>query len=98
MKKLLEILSNPEKRMPLATLQKCEDVLKKMNLPDIDAGPEGAGNMVSVQLGRKSVCITKLYCNILGIYQGYQDTYRNRTPSPQPQRRMIASQIRRQPD
>ena len=41
MKKLLEILSNPEKRMPLATLQKCEDVLKKMNLPDIDAGPEG---------------------------------------------------------
>merc|ERR1719187_843032 len=43
MKKLLEILSNPEKRMPLATLQKCEDVLKKMNLPDIDAGPEGGG-------------------------------------------------------
>jgi mediator of RNA polymerase II transcription subunit 15 len=42
MKKLLEILSNPEKRMPLATLQKCEDVLKKMNLPDIETeGPEG---------------------------------------------------------
>ena len=38
MKKLLEILSNPEKRMPLATLQKCEDVLKKMNLPDIEPG------------------------------------------------------------
>lgn len=44
MKKLLEILSNPEKRMPLATLQKCEDVLKKMNLPDIDAGPEGSNS------------------------------------------------------
>jgi len=44
MKKLLEILSNPEKRMPLATLQKCEDVLKKMNLPDIDSGPEGSNS------------------------------------------------------
>merc|ERR1719237_636191 len=44
MKKLLEILSNPEKRMPLATLQKCEDVLKKMNLPDIDVGPEGSNS------------------------------------------------------
>jgi len=41
MKKLLEILSNPEKRMPLATLLKCEDVLKKMNFPDVDTGPEG---------------------------------------------------------
>lgn len=41
MKKLLEILSNPEKRMPLATLQKCEDVLKKMNFPDVDTGPDG---------------------------------------------------------
>ena len=63
MKKLLEILSNPEKRMPIATLQKyenihfcflnkspdllpnfcsrCEDVLKKMNLPDISDGPDG---------------------------------------------------------
>merc|ERR1712037_733216 len=36
--------SNPEKRMPLATLQKCEDVLKKMNLPDIDVGPEGSNS------------------------------------------------------
>lgn len=52
MKKLLEILSNPEKRMPLATLQKCEDVLKKMNLPDIEPGPEcgegGQGTSQSV--------------------------------------------------
>ena len=30
--------------MPLATLQKCEDVLKKMNLPDIDVGPEGSNS------------------------------------------------------
>jgi len=43
MKKLLEILSNPEKRMPLQTLAKCEDVLKKMNLPDCEPGPEGGG-------------------------------------------------------
>ena len=32
MKKLLDILSNPGNRMPIATLQKCEDVLKRMAL------------------------------------------------------------------
>ena len=32
MKKLLDILSNPGNRMPKATLQKCEDVLKRMAL------------------------------------------------------------------
>merc|ERR1712029_983700 len=35
MKKLLDILSNPGRRMPISTLQKCEDVLKRMALePD----------------------------------------------------------------
>ncbi|KAK6618937.1 hypothetical protein RUM44_003318 [Polyplax serrata] len=32
MKKLLEILSNPSKRMPLETLRKCEVVLEKLDL------------------------------------------------------------------
>ena len=32
MKKLLEILSNPTKRMPLETLKKCEIVLERMDL------------------------------------------------------------------
>jgi mediator of RNA polymerase II transcription subunit 15 len=32
MKKLLEILSNPSKRMPLETLLKCEVVLEKLDL------------------------------------------------------------------
>jgi len=32
MKKLLEILSTPSKRMPLETLRKCEVVLEKMDL------------------------------------------------------------------
>jgi mediator of RNA polymerase II transcription subunit 15 len=37
MKKLLDIMSNPDKRMPLATLQKCEDVLKRMQLDTTDS-------------------------------------------------------------
>jgi len=41
MKKLLDILSNPDKRMPIATLQKCEDVLKRMALDTVE--PEGGG-------------------------------------------------------
>lgn len=32
MKKLLDILSNPSKRMPLETLRKCEVVLEKLDL------------------------------------------------------------------
>lgn len=35
MKKLMDILSNPNKRMPMETLLKCEAVLERMNL---DAG------------------------------------------------------------
>jgi len=31
MKKLLEILANPNKRMPLETLLKCEVVLEKLD-------------------------------------------------------------------
>jgi len=43
MKKLLDILSNPDKRMPIATLQKCEDVLKRMALDTVEqeGGAEG---------------------------------------------------------
>ncbi len=37
MKKLLDILSNPDKRVPLVTLQKCEDVLKRMQLDTTDS-------------------------------------------------------------
>ena len=36
MKKLLDILSNPQRRMPLSTLQKCEDVLKRMALDTVE--------------------------------------------------------------
>merc|ERR1712142_62675 len=44
MKKLLDILSNPDKRMPIATLQKCEDVLKRMALDTVEqeGGAEGS--------------------------------------------------------
>ena len=37
MKKLLEILSNPNKRMPLDTLLKCEVVLEKLDFKRSDA-------------------------------------------------------------
>ena len=43
MKKLLDIMSNPDKRMPLATLQKCEDVLKRMQLDTTDSETSEAG-------------------------------------------------------
>lgn len=36
MKKLLEILSNPSKRMPLDTLLKCEVVLEKLDFKRAD--------------------------------------------------------------
>lgn len=45
MKKLLDILSNPDKRMPIATLQKCEDVLKRMALDTVESeGTTGEGS------------------------------------------------------
>ena len=45
MKKLLDILSNPGNRMPIATLQKCEDVLKRMALDTVDQdGGEAGGS------------------------------------------------------
>jgi len=40
MKKLLDILSNPDKRMPLGTLLKCEDVLKRMALDTVEPESE----------------------------------------------------------
>merc|ERR1719318_482294 len=43
MKKLLDILSNPDKRMPIATLQKCEDVLKRMALDTVEQEGGGEG-------------------------------------------------------
>lgn len=39
MKKLMDILSNPSKRMPMETLLKCEAVLARMNF-DVDTTPE----------------------------------------------------------
>lgn len=36
MKKLLEILSNPQQRMPLETLKKCEVVLEKLDFKRSD--------------------------------------------------------------
>jgi len=44
MKKLLDILSNPDKRMPIATLQKCEDVLKRMALDTVEQGGGAEGS------------------------------------------------------
>jgi len=37
MKKLLHIMSNPDQRMPLPTLQKCEEVLKRMLQQQVDS-------------------------------------------------------------
>lgn len=49
MKKLLDILSNPGRRMQIQTLLKCEDVLKRMNLetvePDSKDGKDGGSNL-----------------------------------------------------
>jgi mediator of RNA polymerase II transcription subunit 15 len=42
MKKLLDIMSNPDKRMPLTTLQKCEDVLKRMQLDTTESDHQDA--------------------------------------------------------
>jgi len=44
MNKLLEILSNPNKRIPLETLIKCEKALEKM-----DFKPQSNANSVSMQ-------------------------------------------------
>lgn len=43
MKKLLDIMSNPDKRMPLVTLQKCEDVLKRMQLDTTESDQVDSG-------------------------------------------------------
>ncbi|XP_044766081.1 mediator of RNA polymerase II transcription subunit 15 isoform X2 [Coccinella septempunctata] len=43
MKKLLEILSNPQQRMPLETLIKCEVVLEKMDIKRSDGNAPGTG-------------------------------------------------------
>ncbi|XP_045481241.1 mediator of RNA polymerase II transcription subunit 15-like isoform X1 [Harmonia axyridis] len=43
MKKLLEILSNPQQRMPLETLIKCEVVLEKMDIKRSDNIPGTSG-------------------------------------------------------
>merc|ERR1719495_1114925 len=42
MRKLLDIMSNPDKRMQLVTLQKCEDVLKRMQLDTTESDAAGA--------------------------------------------------------
>ena len=43
MKKLLDIMSNPDKRMPLQTLQKCEGVLKRMQLDTTESDQADSG-------------------------------------------------------
>lgn len=45
MKKLLDILSNPTKRMPIETLKKCEEVLVRMNLLGGQSGQGGVGSV-----------------------------------------------------
>ncbi|KAK9890189.1 hypothetical protein WA026_008990 [Henosepilachna vigintioctopunctata] len=46
MKKLLEILSNPQQRMPLETLLKCEVVLEKIDFKRSDGNVPGATGIV----------------------------------------------------
>ena len=48
MKKLLDILSNPGRRMPIQTLQKCEDVLKRMALDTVEPDPASQGSLFIV--------------------------------------------------
>ena len=43
MKKLLDIMSNPDKRMPLQTLLKCEGVLKRMQLDTTESAQVDSG-------------------------------------------------------
>ena len=47
MKKLMDILSNPSKRMPMETLKKCEAVLKRMNF-DTESTPEAPATSSSI--------------------------------------------------
>ena len=55
MKKLLDILSNPGRRMPIQTLQKCEDVLKRMALDTVEPDPASQGSLFIVH-HNLSVC------------------------------------------
>lgn len=57
MKKLLDIMSNPDKRMPLVTLQKCEDVLKRMQLDTT----ESEGLDVGLPGGDKNPLLEAVY-------------------------------------
>ncbi|XP_044743309.1 mediator of RNA polymerase II transcription subunit 15 isoform X2 [Chrysoperla carnea] len=50
MKKLLEVLSNPTKRMPLETLLKCEVVLEKMDLKRGESGSSTGTTSTNTQL------------------------------------------------
>lgn len=58
MKNLLDILSNPNKRMPLETLIKCEVVLEKLDFkrsegfgPSLQVPASGKVGLISIVLG-----------------------------------------------
>merc|ERR1719158_544175 len=66
MKKLLDILSNPDKRMPIATLQKCEDVLKRMALDTVEQeggadGGQGSGKDQTTSLNPLLEAVIKIH-------------------------------------
>ncbi len=60
MKKLMDILSNPSKRLPMETLLKCEAVLERMNLDAGDQTDASKNIVASTPLTISSSSVTPL--------------------------------------
>merc|ERR1719445_469261 len=63
MKKLLDILSNPGRRMPISTLQKCEDVLKRMALDTVEPDSNNQGGKEASSLNPLLEAVIKIRQN-----------------------------------
>ena len=63
MKKLLDILSNPGRRMPISTLQKCEDVLKRMALDTVEPDSNNQGGKEASSLNPLLEAVIKVRQN-----------------------------------
>jgi hypothetical protein len=62
MKKLLEILSNPSKRMPLETLLKCEVVLEKLDFKRASVSTRLSEDSLKITVTLHCLCISVSSC------------------------------------
>jgi hypothetical protein len=62
MKKLLEILSNPSKRMPLETLLKCEVVLEKLDFKRVSVRTRLSEDSLKLTVTLHCLCISVSSC------------------------------------